>query len=191
MTTMTRLSSIVRSETDPRVLHTGPSSLDAADRFGRALGWFSVGLGALQLLAPNRVTRALGIRGQEGLVQAYGLREIGSGMLSLSVDKEVGLWSRVAGDGLDVLTLLCALGPRNPKRANVGRALAVVAGITALDVLGAASVARRHTRGPAIDPGRYRNRSGFPQGLEKARGAARAAIKQVGSRGDRAQAVGS
>jgi hypothetical protein len=42
------------------------------------------------------------------LVRAYGAREIGSGILSLSVDRQTGLWSRVAGDGLDVATLMSA-----------------------------------------------------------------------------------
>jgi hypothetical protein len=56
--------------------------LGAADRLGRALGWFSIGLGVTELLAPRLITRALGMQGSEGLVRAYGAREIGSGLLS-------------------------------------------------------------------------------------------------------------
>ena len=148
------------------MLQSGPSSLGAADRLGRALGWFSIGLGVTELLAPRRITRALGMEGHEGLVRAYGAREIGSGMLSLSVDKDAGLWSRVAGDGLDIVTLLTALRPGNPKRGNVGLALMMVPGITALDVFGAAAVTARHSRRNAPTPN-YRDRSGFPRGWRR------------------------
>ena len=165
------LSNITRPSGDPKVIQSGPSSLGAADRLGRALGWFSLGLGLTELLAPRRITNTLGLEGHEGMVLAHGVREIGSGLLSLSVDKDAGLWSRVAGDGLDIITLLTALRPSNPKRGNVGLALMMVAGITALDVLGAQAVTARHSRrGNTMQ--RYRDRSGFPQGLGKARGAA-------------------
>jgi hypothetical protein len=169
---MTYLSNITRPAGDPKVLQSGPSSLGSADRLGRALGWFSLGLGLTELLAPRQITGALGMEGNEGLVRAYGAREIGSGFLSLSVDKNVGLWSRVAGDGLDIATLLTGLRPDNPKRGNVGLALAMVAAITAIDVLGAKAVTVRHNRQGGTRR-QYRDRSGFPQGVEKARGAAR------------------
>ena len=168
---MRYLSNITRPAGDPKIIETGRSSLGAPDQLSRALGWFSMGLGLMELLAPRRLTRALGMEGNEGLVRAYGAREIGSGVLSLSVDKEKGLWSRVAGDGLDFVTLLTALRPSNPKRSNVGVALMMVVGITALDVFGARTVTARHSRGGGTRQ-RYRDRSGFPHGLEKARGAA-------------------
>src|SRR5947209_1858593 len=101
---MTYLSNIVRSQGDPRVISSGPSSLSGWDSLGRALGWFSICLGAVELLAPRRITRALGMEGHETLVQAYGAREIGSGLLALSTERTTGLWARVAGDGLDVTT---------------------------------------------------------------------------------------
>ena len=40
------ISNIARSKGDPKILNSGPSSLGAADRLARALGWFSIGLGA-------------------------------------------------------------------------------------------------------------------------------------------------
>src|SRR5215208_6410625 len=103
---MNYLSNLTRPAGDPRVIRSGPSSLSGADRLSRVLGWFSLGLGLAELLAPRRITMALGMQGNETLVRAYGAREIGSGILSLSVDKNTGLWSRVAGDGLDLATLL-------------------------------------------------------------------------------------
>ncbi len=167
---MTYISNITRSTGDPRVLSSGPSSLGVADQFGRALGWFSIGLGLVELLAPRRITGMLGLEGNEGLARAYGAREIGSGFLSLSVDREIGLWSRVAGDGADIATLLLALRPGNPKRANAGLALAIVLGVTLLDVIGAQSVTSRHGRQRG-NWRQYGDRSGFPHGVEKARDA--------------------
>lgn len=166
------LSNIVRSEGDPKVLRSGPSSRGGSDELARALGWFSIGLGLAELLAPRQFTRALGMTGSETLVRSYGLREIGHGILSLSPDKATGLWSRVGGDALDILTLAAAYRPDNPKRDNVGLALAAVAGITLLDLAAAQGVTSRHGRTPG-DRQRYRDRSGFPQGVQRARGAAR------------------
>jgi hypothetical protein len=169
---MTYISNIVRTEGDPKVLRSGPSSLTAPDRLGKVLGWFSLGLGLIELLAPHRITRALGMEGQEALVRAYGAREIGSGMLSLSTEKNLGLWSRVGGDGLDIATLLTALRDDNPKVQNVTTALALVAGITLLDLMAAQGTTARHRR-TSGDRHIYRHRSGFPEGLEAARGAAK------------------
>jgi hypothetical protein len=172
MTYISRLSDITRSKGDPKVLRTGPSSLGSADRLARGLGWYSIGLGLVELLAPRTITRALGLQGREGLVRAFGVRELGHGILSLSVDKQVGLWSRVAGDALDIATVLPALSPSNRKRDNVEIALVMLLGVTALDILGAQGVSARHSRqrGRARS---YADRSGFPQGAERARGAAR------------------
>ena len=51
MTYISRLSDITRSKGDPKVLRTGPSSLGSADRLARGLGWYSIGLGLVELLA--------------------------------------------------------------------------------------------------------------------------------------------
>jgi hypothetical protein len=169
---MFHLSNLTRSAGDPKVLKSGPSSLGAADRLARGLGWFSLALGAAELFAPRRLTRALGMQGSETLVRVYGLREIMAGMMTLSTEKNVGLVSRVAGDGLDIATLFTALRPGNPKRDNVGLALAMVVGVTILDIAAAKASAARHAR-TRSSPDLYRNRSGFPKGLQQARGAAR------------------
>lgn len=169
---MIYISNIVRSEGDPKVLRSGPSSLTAPDRLGKALGWFSLGLGLVELLAPHRITRALGMEGQEALVRAYGAREISSGILSLSTEKNLGLWSRVGGDGIDIATLLTAHRDDNPKVHNVTTALALVAGITLLDIIAAQDTTARHSRSSG-DRNIYRDRTGFPGGLGAARGAAK------------------
>ena len=165
-------SKIARSEGDPKIIRTGPSSLGAADRLGKALGWFSFGLGLAELIAPRQITRALGVEGKEALIRAYGAREIAAGILCLSIDKPLGLWNRAAGDGIDIATLVPGLRSDNPKRNNVIIALALVAGVTALDILAAQATTSRHARAGA-EPRDYSDRSGYPNGIKKSRGAAR------------------
>ncbi|MCJ2138443.1 hypothetical protein [Methylobacterium sp. E-066] len=172
MSSIASLSNITRSEGDPKVIQSGPSSRGIPDSLARGLGWFSLGLGFTELLAPGRITRALGMEGKEALVRAYGVREIGSGILSLSVDKQLGLWSRVAGDGLDIATVMTALRSDNPKRDNVVVALALLLGITAVDVIDAQATTARHSRGAGRRRS-YQDRSGFPRGVKASRGAAR------------------
>jgi hypothetical protein len=165
------VSNIARSHGDPKVISTGPSSFGASDRMARNLGWFSLGLGALEMFAPERVTRALGMEGQESLIRAYGLREVAAGILSLSIEKRAGLWSRVAGDGLDIATLMAGLRDDNPKKGNVAIALMMVGGITLLDIATAKEVSARH----APETGsrrRYYDRTGYPNGMARSRGIA-------------------
>jgi len=57
------------------------------------------------------VTRALGMEGHEGLVRAYGAREVSAGMLALFTERSLGLWSRVAGDALDIATVMAVGKP--------------------------------------------------------------------------------
>jgi hypothetical protein len=85
------VSNIARSDEDPKVLRSGPSSLEGADRMAKALGWFSIGLGLAELIAAKRIARALGMEGMEARVRAYGVRELGHGIVSLSPDTHLGL----------------------------------------------------------------------------------------------------
>ncbi len=168
---MNYLSNITRPQGDPQILGSGPSSLGSADRLARALGWFGIGLGVVEMLAPRMVTRALGMRGREGLVRAYGVREIGAGIMSLSPERHVGLWGRAAGDGLDIVTLAGAYRRGNPKRGNIGMALTMLIGVAVLDIVAAQAISARHTRSQE-QWRNYRDRSGFPKGIVQARGAA-------------------
>ena len=165
-------SRIARHPSDPKVVKSGPRSISGTDSLVSALGWFSIGLGLTELLAPGRMTRALGMEGREGLIRAYGAREIVSGVMALSPEKRAGLWSRVAGDVIDLATLLPALRDDNRKRDNVAGAIAMVAGITVLDVVAAQGTAVQHSEKRG-ERRLYRDRSGFPQGVAAARGAAR------------------
>ena len=165
-------SNIARSEGDPKVQRKGPSSLTAPDRLARALGWFSIGLGITELVAPGKIARTLGLEGKESLIRAYGAREIASAVPTLSVDKQVGLASRIGGDALDLGTLALALRPDNPQRHNAAIATALVVGVTLLDILAYSGTKAVHSREPGS--GRdYSDRSGLPRGPEASRGAAR------------------
>jgi hypothetical protein len=154
---------------------------ETAYSMARGLGWFSIGLGLAELLAPRALTRGLGMEGNEHIVQTYGVREIASGIGILSSNQPAPwIWGRVGGDALDLAALATGLQQDNPKKDNFELALVAVAGVTALDIVCGASLARhspgRHSaptlrrRRPAID---YHRRTGFPKAPEQMRGAAR------------------
>ena len=54
-------------------------STEYAHSMARGLGWFSIGLGLAEVLAPRVLTRGLGMENEQ-LVRAYGLREIATGI---------------------------------------------------------------------------------------------------------------
>jgi hypothetical protein len=114
-------ANISRYAGDPRILSSGPSSLTASDRTARCRGWFSIALGAIELAAPRSVARFLGMEGREGLLRMFGAREISTGIVSLSTEKQTGMWSRVAGDGIDLAALLARISHNGGSERAVGR----------------------------------------------------------------------
>jgi len=169
---LTNATQIARSEGDPIVEKKGPSSLTGPDRLARALGWFSIGLGVAELVAPGKLARMLGLEDKEGLIRAYGARELASAVPTLSVDKPVGLASRIAGDALDLGTLATALRRDNPQRHNAAIATAMVVGITLLDIAAYTGVKAVHSRQRGSERD-YSDRSGLPRGSQASRGLAR------------------
>lgn len=147
------------------------SSLSAADRLARGLGWFSIGLGAVQLFAPRLLTEALGVEGKESLVRGCGARSLITGIGALSDNPVPAIWGRVGGDALDIAGLSMGLRDNNPKRRNVELALAAALATAAVDVYCAQALGRRHRhgRGPTPD---YSDRSGFYRPVAAMRGAA-------------------
>ena len=171
---LSKASQIAREPGDPQVIETGESSLKPIDRAGRVLGWASFGLGALELFAPKAVTRWLGMEGKEGLVRAYGVREFGAGVMCLSTNSDFGAFNRAAGDVLDLATLATAYRDDNPKKRNVGIAMAAVAAIGIADAATGWAIRDLHKRkGPAKD---FSDRSGFPKGIGYSRGKAAGAV---------------
>lgn len=159
----------VRTRLDSRYPQT------TAGQLAQQLGWFSIALGAAELLATRPLTRALGMRGQENLVRAYGVREIvkGIGILT-SPNPAPWLWGRVAGDALDLGTMAMAY-PGSNRQRTLAFAMANVAAVTALDLMCAQQLTATSQRQqmPTRD---YSSRSGFPLGIEASRGAARDAL---------------
>lgn len=170
---LTNITGVTRSAGDPRVERKGPSSLSSADRLARALGWFSIGLGIAELVVPGKLARTLGLDDKEGLIRAYGARELASAVPTLSIDKPIGLAARIGGDALDLGTLATALRRNNPKRRNAAIATAMVAGITLLDLVAYAGVKAAHRRDPGSADRDYSDRSGLPRGAQASRGLAR------------------
>jgi hypothetical protein len=137
----------------------------------KGLGYFSLALGLAEMAAPRLICRAAGLDGHEGLVRAYGGREIAAGLAILgSHDATPWVWGRVAGDAADLATVAAAA--KDLKSAKTLVSLAVLAAATGLDVFCATRLAGEKGR-PATARADYRDRSGFPRGVEAVRGAAR------------------
>lgn len=115
-----------------------PPRLDQAQRLAKGLGWFGIGLGTAQLLAPDQIARMIGMREDKdghGIMRLYGLREIAAGMgIVTAVSPISGMAARVAGDMVDLVSLGLVAGSPNSDRRRAAVAAAAVLGVTALDV---------------------------------------------------------
>jgi uncharacterized membrane protein len=111
------------------------------------LGWFSLGLGLSQIIAPDGMARLIGIRPNDrtrDTMRALGMREITSGMGILSQKRQSDwLWSRVAGDAMDLALLGRVTADSHDGRERNTAAILAVAGVAALDVLAATQVGKR------------------------------------------------
>lgn len=109
-----------------------------ATSIAKALGWFSIGLGATQLLVPGRLARTIGIRDSVAtrtIMRAMGLREVGHGIAILTKPHAPSrVWARVGGDVLDTAVLGSAMTSRRNDRGRLGGAIAAVLGVAALDL---------------------------------------------------------
>jgi uncharacterized membrane protein len=114
------------------------------------LGWFSVGLGMAQLIAPGAVAQAVGLpqnSSSKRVLQAMGLRELATGLTVLArPGAPAPLWARVAGDALDLSILGKAAADPEAQRARLALATAAVLGMSALDALSARRASRAETR---------------------------------------------
>jgi hypothetical protein len=104
-------------------------------KVARKLGWFSLGLGVAEVVAGRRLGRALGVEDRSGLIRAFGVREIATGLAILATDRpRAAMWGRVAGDALDLAALGAAFASPQARRENLAAAVVAVGGITALDL---------------------------------------------------------
>jgi hypothetical protein len=149
-------------------------SARSAQSVTRGLAWFSIGLGLAELLMPRTVARAVGLQGRENLLQAYGLREIATGIgLLTSRSKAPWLWARVGGDALDLATLGTQLGGHGPRAHKAMTAMVAVAGVAALDAACAQATGHEEQRQAQRVPRDYSDRRGLPLPPDEMRGQAR------------------
>ena len=118
-----------------------------AVRRALGLGWLSVGIGAAEIVAPFAVAKLAGARLRPRTIAALrllGVRELASGLGILSQTRLAAwLWTRVAGDAIDLALLAQTLrNPRSSRKRTVS-AIASVLGLTALDVRSAVECSRR------------------------------------------------
>ena len=112
------------------------------------LGLFSIGLGLSQVLMPGVMSRVIGIDHEDErnrlVMRLMGAREISHGLAVLSNQQPAkAMWSRVAGDALDLALLGKALSNPANHRGRTLFAVANVLAVTALDVMTAKQLSRQ------------------------------------------------
>ena len=106
-------------------------------RIANFLGWFSIGLGLAEVLAPKGFARLIGTKGKHTAFIRYacGLREITAGIGILTNRRPTRwMWARVAGDALDLAATGVSLASPDSNKTRVALAMTAVAGVTALDI---------------------------------------------------------
>ena len=106
-------------------------------KLAKGLGYFSIGLGLMELLMPGQVGEMIGVSSRyRAFLPVLGLREIAHGAAILTEQKPTaGVWSRVGGDAVDLAYLgLGFAGKENNKNRLIGATIAVL-GVTVLDVM--------------------------------------------------------
>lgn len=127
------------------------------------LGWFSIGLGLTELLMPGRVERRTGLASGRTMTRLIGLREVATGIgLVTASDRRPWLAARVAGDALDIATLLRRRRPGALGGTVLG--LTAVLSVMALDAAASAAIKNKaqHDAAAAWD---YSDRVGIRVGI--------------------------
>ena len=129
-------------------------SNEREEQLAGALGWFSIGLGVAELIAPHAFTRFLGVRDQPALVRLLGARELASGLGIVTQRRPTGwLWSRVGGDMLDLALLGMAASSDRARYGRIAAATTAVTGITILDLICSQQFSRRTGQAATEDDG--------------------------------------
>ena len=150
-----RIGTALGERARPRIASTAPYQQIADEDRGTGgeslanfLGMFSLGLGFAQVTMPGVISRACGIDPHDDrnrlVMRLMGLREISHGLAVLSNQQpEKSMWSRVAGDALDLALLGKALSNPENNRAATLFATANVLAVAALDVIAAQQISRQ------------------------------------------------
>lgn len=118
--------------------------LTQEQQLANSMGWFGFGLGLAELFAPRRVAHMIGVSpGHRTLIRMMGLREVASstGILT-DRSSATAVWTRVAGDVLDLALLGAAFTSRRSNRARLAAATASVAGAMVMDIITAQQLSR-------------------------------------------------
>ena len=112
------------------------------------LGYFSIGLGLAEFVAPTLMARLIGVKHPtdrtRNTMRLMGIREFGNGIAILSKQQPTeALWARVAGDALDLALLGRTLANPENDRGRTLFATANVLAVAALDVMAAKQLSRQ------------------------------------------------
>jgi uncharacterized membrane protein len=141
------VGSALGADSRPRASSTAPyQRLADSDRgtgglsLADFLGYFSIGLGLAEVLAPNAIARIIGVKEPDEThrrtTQLMGLREISSGVAILTSQTPAkAVWSRVAGDAIDLAFLGKTFANPDNDRGRTLFATMNVLAVTALDVM--------------------------------------------------------
>jgi uncharacterized membrane protein len=146
-------------EVKPAPWHSSDFVASEKDPVTNFLGWFSIGLGLAEVLAPQAVARLIGIDDEDHttLLRAYGVRELAAGVGILTRPKPTyWMWNRVIGDAIDLRSLSNAMSSRRNDRSRLKMAALAVAGVTALDVVSSMRLTSESSPAAGEDPGSYK-----------------------------------
>jgi uncharacterized membrane protein len=122
------------------------SQARTAEQLAVGLGWFSIGLGLAEVVAPRSVAQLIGLPETDrhsATLQALGVREIAHGVAILAQPgSATRVWTRVGGDALDVAVLGAAMTDERTDRGRLMAAIGAVLGVSALDVYCAQQLGR-------------------------------------------------
>ena len=138
--------------------HYSETQRTEKDRVTQFLGWFSMALGAAELLAPRGVARAIGIDEEEHrtLLRVYGVRELAAGLAIVSRPKPTyWMWNRVLGDTIDLASLGRAMKNPESDKARLTAATVAVLGVTVLDILCSVRLTRIGSANAGRDEGSF------------------------------------
>jgi hypothetical protein len=111
----------------------------------KPIGWFSLALGAAELLKGRDIARLHGVPNGKNVVRGFGAREIAAGIGVLArPGSPVPFLARAAGDVLDIGAAGYATRKAQGDKRRVAKAsLATVAGFFVLDLMMARALAKR------------------------------------------------
>lgn len=121
-----------------------------AKDIGRFVGTASLSFGVTDILLGNMFGRGIGAGEAKGglLFRTVGLREVATGAAGLAwPTSSVPIWTRFGADLADMAALGRIISRPNPKRGMAALALAIVAGVTAMDLVCARAIDRKNSQG--------------------------------------------